>query len=76
MWFEVVMAKRKPPPAEQMSACFDEWLHWMALYEEATADVVDSRSRAVRRLVAYSGVPPGEFRADSFDQASLMDTVT
>ena len=70
------MAKRRLPPAEQMSACFDEWLHWMALYEEATADVVDSRSRAVRRLVAYSGVPPGEFRADSFDQASLMDTVT
>jgi len=70
------MANRSLPPAEQMSAWFREWLHWMALYEKATEDVVDSRSRAVRRLVAYSGVPPGEFRADSFDQASLMDTVT
>ena len=69
------MAKRSLPPAEQMSACFREWLHWMALYEDATADVVDSRSRAVRRLVAYSGVPPGEFGPGSFDQALLMDTV-
>ena len=69
------MAQRRLPPAEQMSFCFHEWLHWIALYEDATADVVDSHSRAVRRLVAYSGVPPGEFGPGSFDQALLMDTV-
>ena len=69
------MAKRSLPPAEQMSLYFREWLYWMALYEDATADVVDSHSRAVRRLVAYSGVPPGEFGPGSFDQALLMDTV-
>ena len=76
MLFKVVMTKRSLPPAEQMSPCFRWWLQWMALYEDATADVVDSHSRAVRRLVAYSGVLPGEFGPGSFDQALMMDTLT
>ena len=69
------MTRRRLPPAEQMSPYFHEWLQWTAIYEERVGATVKSRGLAVRRLLSYSEVPPGEFGPGSFDQALLMDTV-
>ena len=69
------MARRKLPPIEQMSSVFYEWLNWMVLYEDHRPATVDRRSSAVRKLLSYTDIPPGEFGPESFDQELLEDTV-
>ena len=69
------MVYRELPLIEEMPAIFHEWLEWLPLFEDKSANTIEAYSQGVRRIVSYSDFPVSAFAADVFDQASLTDTV-
>ena len=69
------MGYRQLPSTEDMPAIFHEWLAWLPLYEDKPLHTVRAYGQGVRRVVSFAEISPASFRADSFDQATLTDTV-
>ena len=69
------MGRHKLPKPEEMSAVYEDWQKALPLEEDKPENTVRAYGQALRRVVLFAELEPGEFSPECISQAVLTNTV-